>query len=273
MSTVTNDLGTEARRQAVTIARVTAKVGVLPLGIPGRRRARDVVILGYHRVGVGHGEIDMRASTFRRQLDLLASRGEVKPLEEALRRGGGVVLTFDDGTRDFHDQVLPRLVERRLPAVLYLATAMPEDPAPLALGPGVSWSMLRESVDTGLITIGSHTHSHANLARATMPEAEVEMRRSKELIEDRLGIACRHFAYPWGVGSPAADAVARRLFDTAALDGWRTNRWGAIDLHRLGRTPILRSDGTTFFRIKVRGMLDAERHLYRLARRGPWGKR
>ncbi len=34
------------------------------------------------------------------------------------------------------------------------------------------------------------------------------MRRSKELIEDRLGAACRHFAYPWGVGSPAADATA-----------------------------------------------------------------
>ena len=97
------------------------------------------------------------------------------------------------------------------------------------------------------------------------------MRRSKELIEDRLGTACRHFAYPWGVGSPAADAVARRLFDTAAIDGWRTNRWGAIDPHRLGRTPILRSDGTVFFRVKVRGMLDSERHALPSRRDGVRG--
>jgi peptidoglycan/xylan/chitin deacetylase (PgdA/CDA1 family) len=273
MTTATFDVGKKARRHAVTMARITAKVGILPLGVAGRRRPRDVVILGYHRVGVGRSEIDMPASVFERQLDLLASRGEVRSLDDALRDGGGVVISFDDGTRDFYERVLPLLIERHLPAVLYLATAMPDDPEPLALGPGVSWSMLAESVQTGLVTVGSHTHTHADLARASEIEAEEEMRRSKELIEDRLGTACRHFAYPWGVGSAAADSVARRLYETAAIDGWRTNRWGAIDPHRLGRTPILRSDGTVFFRIKVRGMLDSERYLYRLARRGPWGKR
>jgi peptidoglycan/xylan/chitin deacetylase (PgdA/CDA1 family) len=273
MTTTSMFVGKEARRHAVTMARMTAKVGLLPLGIAGRRRARDVVILGYHRVGVGRGEIDMPTSVFEQQLDLLASRGEVRPLDDALRHGGGVVLTFDDGTRDFYDTVLPLLVARKLPAVLYLATAMPDPSNSLELGPGVSWTMLQESVGSGLVTVGSHTHTHADLARATDGEAEAEMRRSKELIEDRLGSACRHFAYPWGVGSPAADTVARRLFDSAAIDGWRTNRWGAIDPHRLGRTPILRSDGTVFFRIKVRGMLDSERHVYRLARRGPWRKR
>jgi peptidoglycan/xylan/chitin deacetylase (PgdA/CDA1 family) len=273
MTTATFDVGKQARRHAVTVARITAKVGVLPLGIAGRRRPRDVVILGYHRVGVGRSEIDMQTSVFGRQLDLLAAKGEVRSLDDALRDGGGVVLTFDDGTRDFHERVLPLLAERRLPAVLYLATAMPDDPEPLRLGPGLSWSMLEESVATGLVTVGSHTHTHADLANASGSQAEEEMRRSKELIEDRLGVACRHFAYPWGVGSAASDATARRHFETAAIDGWRTNRWGAIDPHRLGRTPILRSDGTLFFRFKVKGMLDSERHLYRLARRGPWAKR
>ena len=99
------------------------------------------------------------------------------------------------------------------------------------------------------------------------------MRRSKDLIEDQIGSACRHFAYPWAVGSPAADRVARRLFDTAALDAWRTNRAGRIDPHRLGRTPILRSDGQLFFRAKVNGLLDGEGVAYRLLRRGPWGVR
>ncbi len=34
----------------------------------------------------------------------------------------GVVLTFDDGTHDFCDIVVPELVEVGLPATLYLAT-------------------------------------------------------------------------------------------------------------------------------------------------------
>ena len=260
------------RRRSITFARKAIKVASLPLGVLRGRRARDVVILGYHRVGAGTAEIEMPVSTFRRQLDLLASLGAVRSLDDAIRDGGAVVLTFDDGTRDFSDEVLPLLVERKLPAVVYLATGMTEEPSSLGLGPGLSWSMLRDAVATGLVTVGSHTHGHVNLARASASEAESEMRRSKELIEDRLGTACRHFAYPWGVGSRAADEIGRRLFATAAIDAWRTNRWGAIDPHRLGRTPILRSDGTAFFRMKVRGWLDLERVAYRVMGRGPWGE-
>ena len=127
---------------------------------------------------------------------------------------------------------------------------------------------LEEAVETNLVTVGSHTHSHVSLARAT--KRLEEMRRSKELIEDRLSIACRQFAYPWAVGSDQADRAARRLFDTIAWDACRTNRRGHIDRHRLGRTPVLRNDGRLFFRAKVRGRLDGEQHVYRALRRGPW---
>jgi hypothetical protein len=98
------------------------------------------------------------------------------------------------------------------------------------------------------------------------------MRRSKELIEDRLQVACRHFAYPFAVSSEAAARVARRMFASAAVDAWRTNRLGRVDPYQLGRTPVLRSDGWTFFRAKVAGRLDGEALLYRALRRGPWGK-
>jgi peptidoglycan/xylan/chitin deacetylase (PgdA/CDA1 family) len=270
-ATVADTLGD--RRRVRAVARKVAKLGVAPLGVLERRRARDVLILGYHRVGVGDAEIDTPVRRFARQLDLLAAMGEVRSLDAALVGGGAIVITFDDGTRDFYERALPLLVERRLPVLLYLATAMTEDPEPLGLGPALTWSMIEEAVATGFVTIGSHTHRHANLRNLDSREAEEEMRRSKELIEDRLGLPCRHFAYPWGVGSHEADRIARELYDTAALDGWRTNRWGQIDPHRLGRTPVLRSDGMgIFFRLKARGMLDGERYLYQAFRRGPWRK-
>lgn len=180
---------------------------------------------------------------------------------------GGVVVTFDDGYRDFHQAALPVLTDLNVPAILYLATGLVESEAD-----ALTWSQLREALDTGLVTIGSHTHGHTDLSRATEPEAESEMRRSKELIEDRLQIPCEHFAYPWAVGGSAADRVARRLFRTAALDAWRTNRAGRIDPYRLGRVPILKSDGRFFFRRKVHGGLDSEAWLYRTLGRGPWGR-
>lgn len=264
-----------ARLRALGFARKSAKAVVLPLGLPGRRRAGDVTILAYHRVGEGQREIDLPLRSFSDQLAYLAtgSGGGVRTLDDALsRKEGGIVVTFDDGYRDFIDHVLPLLDQHRMPATLYLATALVDDGRRPPDPPPLTWSMLREAVSTGLIAVGSHTHDHANLARATEQEAESEMRRSKELIEDRIQEPCRHFAYPWGVGSAGADRAARRHFETAALDGWRTNRRGRVDRHRLGRTPILRSDGPLFFRAKTRGLLDSEAIVYRALGRGPWGR-
>jgi peptidoglycan/xylan/chitin deacetylase (PgdA/CDA1 family)/O-antigen ligase len=264
-----------ARRpiEALTLARKLAKAVVLPAGLLRRRRPGDLVVLLYHRVGAGRGEIALSPQRFEEQMAELARGGGVIHLDEALADGrpGGVVVTVDDGFRDFYEQVLPMLVRFRIPATLYLATGLVE--GQIRAGPqALTWSQLEEIVASGLVSMGSHTHAHANLARASRREAEGEMRRSKDLIEDRLGVPCRHFSFPWGVASPDADKVARRLFDSAAVT-WRTNRRDSFEPYRLGRIPILRSDGAVFFRAKVGGMMDGEAMVYRLVRRGPWRSR
>jgi polysaccharide deacetylase len=259
---------------SMSIARKAVKVAALPFGAFESRRRGDLCILLYHRIGDGGGEIDLPAHMFERHLEFLVGSGEVRSLDEALGDArGGVVLTFDDGYRDFPERVVPLLVRYGVPAVLYLATGLVNgDGHPGATGDALTWSQLVDVTSTGLVTVGAHTHSHRALSRISEDVAEDEMRRSKDLIEDRLGIACRHFAYPFAVGSPAADAVARRLFESAALDAWKTNRRGDLDRYRLGRTPVLRSDGQLFFRAKVRGLLDGEALAYRALGRGPWGK-
>jgi peptidoglycan/xylan/chitin deacetylase (PgdA/CDA1 family) len=258
-----------------SLARKAVKAAVLPGGIVTRRRPGDVVILLYHRVAGLGGEIDIPPALFERQLDALATGERVLSLDQALAgdAGGGVVVTVDDGYRDFSDTVLPLLVRYRVPALLYLATGLvagegtgPDDPEAL------SWAQLAEAVSTGLVTVGAHTHGHTDLSKVSEQVCRDEMGRSKELVEDRLGVACRHFAYPWAVASPTADRVARELFDSAALDAWRSNRAGAVDPWRLGRTPVLASDGMAFFRAKVKGRLDGEALAYRLLGRGPWRK-
>ena len=255
------------------VAKRSAKAVALAGGIRAGRRPGDVVILLYHRLGADtRSEIELDGRTFARHLERIVAKDTPRSLEDAISGGEGVVVTFDDGTRDFYESALPLLVSHRVPALLYLATggvATNGNASPDAL----TWKQLEEATATGLVTIGSHTHSHADLAAATEREADEEMRRSKELIEDRLGVSCRHFAYPWGLASPDAERVARRLFATAALDGWRVNRRAAIDPYRLARIPVLRSDGQFFFRAKLRGRLNGEAMLYRVAHRGPWRPR
>lgn len=258
------------------IARQAVKTAVLPMGLARRRRPDDLVILLYHRVGRGDREIDVDRGVFEAQLEILSRDEAVTSIDQAVTEAehGGVVLTFDDGFRDFVDHVLPLLVEHQTPALLYLATGFVANGVGSLVPPSESltWAELRDAVSTGLVAVGSHTHNHADLSKASEDEARTEMRRSKELIEDELGVSCRHFAYPWAVTSPAAERVARELFESAALDAWRTNRGGLGDRHRLGRVPILRSDGPFFFRQKVKGRLDTEAWAYRLLGRGPWRK-
>jgi peptidoglycan/xylan/chitin deacetylase (PgdA/CDA1 family) len=251
-----------------TAARKAIKLGALPLGVGKGARTGDLVALLYHRVGSTNREIDVPENQFERQIEFLSAQGRARSLDLALS-DGGVVVTFDDGYEDFYSRVLPVIERHRMPAVLYLATGLVATNGKSAGTASLSWSQLSDAVTTGLVTVGAHTHSHADLSRADERAAYAEMSKSKEMIEDRLGRSCDHFAYPWGVASPGAERAARKLFSTAAL-GWGTNRAGAIDPYRLSRSPVLSADGTYFFRAKVDGRLDGEALAYRALKRGPW---
>jgi peptidoglycan/xylan/chitin deacetylase (PgdA/CDA1 family) len=232
------------------------------------------VVLIYHRVGGdGGGEMRLTRDVFREQLALVAGRvGTLdqfvagRPEAEAPSR---VVVTVDDGTADFADEIVPALVDLGVPATVYVATDFVESQRPFPDGGRpLTWSALADCLATGLVSVGSHTHTHALLDRVTPAEASDELDRSSKLIEDRLGVPARHFAYPKALlGSPAAEAEVRRRFATAAIAGTRPNRPGRTDPHRLHRSPIQRSDSMRHFERKVAGGMRFEDDLRRFANR------
>lgn len=67
----------------------------------------------------------------------------------------------------------------------------------LATAQPLTWQMLAE-MHRGGITIGCHTASHSVLTNESPATALDEVRRSREVLERRLGIQVRHFAYPDG---------------------------------------------------------------------------
>jgi peptidoglycan/xylan/chitin deacetylase (PgdA/CDA1 family) len=240
-----------------------------------RRPPRGVVALIYHRVGAGSGlEIDLPVDLFEDQMAALAADARVTTLDEALHALASptppprdpVVVTFDDGTVDFAETALPILERHRVPVVLYLATDFVERSLPFPHdGTPLSWRTLADAVSTGLVTVGSHTHTHALLDRVPATEAEVELDRSRGLIREHLGVPADHFAYPKAVsGSPAADAAVRRRFRSAAIAGTRPNPYGRTDPHRLARSPIQVTDGMRWFRHKAAGGMALEDGIRRV---------
>jgi peptidoglycan/xylan/chitin deacetylase (PgdA/CDA1 family) len=240
---------------------------------------RGVVVLIYHRVGAGSGlQVDLPVDLFAAQMEVLAAEGRVVTLDEglaALDAPGAppgpdpVVITFDDGTADFAEHAMPVLERHRVPATLYVATSFVEDQQPFpADGTPLSWSALRDALTTGLVTVGSHTHTHALLDRAAPELVDDELTRSVELIGERLGVTAEHFAYPKAnAGSPAAERAVRARFRSAALAGTRPNPYGRTDPYRLARSPIQVADAMEWFRRKSEGGMALEDTLRRLLNR------
>ena len=116
------------------------------------------------------------------------------------------------------------LVRHGVPATLYLATDFVERGRPFPDGgTPLSWSAIRDALTTGLVTLGSHTHTHALLDRV---ERRGRGRRARPLDRsDRAsaaGVAAEHFAYPKAlVGKPAVEALVRASFRSAAVAGTR----------------------------------------------------
>ena len=236
-----------------------------------------ITVLIYHTVGLGDGgAVDVDVDDFRRQLDCLSERHRVVAVADAVRElqasagsADGVVITFDDGTADFVEAAVPTLVEAGLPATLYACTRSIDEQRPFPWGARpASWAGLRDAASTGLISIESHTHTHALLDRLPAAEIAHELDRSIDLIGEHIGTAPRHFAYPKAVpGSTEADAAVRERFDSAALARNRVNRPGRTDPYRLWRTPIQRTDDIESFAHKAAGGARIEGELrHQLAR-------
>jgi peptidoglycan/xylan/chitin deacetylase (PgdA/CDA1 family) len=237
-----------------------------------------LVVLIYHRVGGRTAiEVDLPTGMFDEQLAYLTEHVTVVPLSEGLARLADpaspreplVAVTFDDGTADFADEALPVIVRHAVPVTLYVATEFVEHGLPFPDdGRPVSWKALGDAASTGLVDVGSHTHTHALLDRLDPALVGDELDRSIALVGERIGTRPRHFAYPKAVaGSPAADLAVRARFASAALAGTRVNRYGATDPHRLARSPVQVSDGDRWFRSKVIGGMALEDTVRRVVNR------
>jgi len=77
---------------------------------------------------------------------------------------------------------------------LDVSAGQPVDPAHLPC----TWAMLREMAATGGAEIGAHTVTHSILTRLDPQEATHEVETAMRAVSERVGVPCRHFAYPNG---------------------------------------------------------------------------
>lgn len=191
-----------------------------------RRVPHEFGILMYHRVtdavpGTPIPTWNVTPNQLRRQLGGLLDAGfQPWPLRRVLKAqctgqpvpDGTFVVTFDDGYANNFTGALPILKELNVPATLFLATAFldsdlpfPNDDWEAAGSPAVprdAWRPLttdeaRSLLDSGIVEIGCHTHTHADFRQR--PEAlRADLKQSLSVLRQKFGIERPTFAFPYG---------------------------------------------------------------------------
>ena len=162
-----------------------------------------------------------------------------------------VVLTFDDGFRNFHDAGMPVLARHGFTATVfivsdYMGRRNDWEIPPVGLGSReiLTWSQEVELSANG-IEIGSHTRTHPDLRRLSETKAQHEITGSRIEIEDHLGQQIQSFAYPFGETNPISREYVKKEFQAVCTtvlqraNGEPLHDLPRIDMYYMRTQPML----------------------------------
>ncbi|MBD3386322.1 polysaccharide deacetylase family protein [candidate division KSB1 bacterium] len=211
-----------------------------------KKPERHRIILLYHEVTheverlkpVHHIDpaYSLHIDRFKEQMKALSDLQnlEVAPLESFFTDDGynhEIAITFDDGLKGNYDHAANVLSVFKFNATFFVTVN------DIGTPDYMTWKQLKE-LDAGGHSIQSHTLSHPMLAELTRREITVELRRSKEIIEDKIGKQVSYLSIP-------LDSCNQTVIDIARQVGYRalfTSKVEPVRNHPIhyhyGRIPI-----------------------------------
>ena len=187
--------------------------------------SKSIQILTYHKLNddFNWGITRQKVSQFKRGMKFLHDLGyKSVPLEEAFRSqeifDRKVAITFDDGYEDVYLNAFPILQKYDFTAFIFLITGFvgKYDSWDYNLGKRrkrhLSWKQIKEMSECGF-GFGSHTVNHPDLTKIepACGGVEYELKKSKEVLEDKLGKEVSFLSYPFGRYNRFVQEEAQRL--------------------------------------------------------------
>ena len=255
----------------------TPAVPLQPLTSAARQLCRDtwpsvdLPILAYHYIDAA----DQPASTFSIsraqfacQMEFLRCHGyhtlSFTDLYAMLIAGDkpprkSVIITFDDGTKCFHELAMPELVSRGLKATVFLVAG--------EIGGYNNWDKdhpeygkIRRKLMDGAdiseiaangIELGVHGYAHRNLLKCTPEEAIQEILTARDELVARFSLPFDTFAYPHGRYRECHQELLKQAGYQGATSTF--SAYPSVTSHRyaIRRIPIHSGDSLLRFRMKL----------------------
>jgi peptidoglycan/xylan/chitin deacetylase (PgdA/CDA1 family) len=173
-----------------------------------------------------------------------------------------VVITFDDGYRNFYHHAFPVLNQYGFGATVFLPTAyIGENPVSFKGTDCLTWAEIRELSRHG-VAFGSHTVTHPQLHELSVAKIQEEIVISRRTIEDMLGYAVESFAYPYAF--PQTDTEFKKMLgDLLRQAGYQNGVCTVVGRGNprseplfLERLPVNSCDDAPLFEAKLAGAYD-----------------
>lgn len=185
---------------------------------------KALIVLQYHHVSnsTPHST-SISPELFRQHLNYLESEGfnivSLKEFVELLdseknSSDKSILITFDDGYRTIYENAYPLLKAKNFPFTVFINIEPIQNKIPQFMG----WSQLKEMQKHGA-SIANHSFSHEHLIRWKKGEKLHDWKsrvtgdifRAQKVLEDRLSVSNRAFAYPYGEYSFDLKAVLKEF--------------------------------------------------------------
>ncbi len=171
-----------------------------------------IPILAYHSITEQDSDISVSIERFSLQMKYLYEQGfktitsaqllQLREGKKVLRTKKIVMLTFDDGYKDFLDTAVPIMEKYKFNATVFISPGLVgkkiqwnENGPIFSL---MDWNDINEAIQRGF-EIGNHTLTHVWLKRIDSDNLEREINGARVILEKRTGKIIKSFCSPYGV--------------------------------------------------------------------------
>jgi peptidoglycan/xylan/chitin deacetylase (PgdA/CDA1 family) len=193
-------------------------------------------VLNYHNISTGNNYDWHNVTTgqLRKQFEYLNKNGYttifISELLEHVEQkkplpAKPVMITLDDGYRDNFTNLYPLLKEYNIKANIFLVAGFIQSPDNKHLSPNPMGEFMYadEAIEMSkdLVQFGSHSYSHQSYTALSLPEIEIDLRKTKERFQELAIPVQPCYAYVYGAYNQKDDNKRAAMFELMKQNGMR----------------------------------------------------